>query len=150
MFKIYQKKILIYKFWVFSKNPLEISNFLSYLDCPHYLFMNEEMWKKSWERKLGLRFFLARCDYDYSLERPLRWVFPGERCIGKTSQTPVNSPRGSFPGTSLTVSMTSLLTHNVAHSTRPSFRPKTNNQPITKSWSLAVSWVKVIKNLMSF
>ena len=34
-------------------------------------------------------------------------VFPGERCLGKTPQTPVTPlgglPRGSFPGTSLTV-----------------------------------------------
>ena len=36
-------------------------------------------------------------------------------------------------------SMTSLLTHNVAHSTRYSFRPKTNNQPIKKFLSLAFS-----------
>ena len=28
---------------------------------------------------------------------------------------------------SMMVSMTSLLTHNVAHSTKPSFRPKINN-----------------------
>ena len=39
----------------------------------------------------------------------------------------------------LTVSMTSLLTHTVAHSTRPSFRLKTNNQPLKKFLSLAVS-----------
>ena len=25
-------------------------------------------------------------------------VFPGESCLGKTPQTPVNPPRGSFPG----------------------------------------------------
>ena len=30
------------------------------------------------------------------------------------------------------ISMTSLLMHTVAHSTRPSFRPKTNNQPLKK------------------
>ena len=36
-------------------------------------------------------------------------------------------------------SMTSLLTHTVAHSTRPSFRPKTNNQPLKKFLSLKVS-----------
>ena len=48
------------------------------------------------------------------------------------------------------VSMTSLLTHTVAHSTRPSFRPKTNNQTIKKYLSLAVSWVKVVKNCTSF
>ena len=44
------------------------------------------------------------------------------------------------------VSMTSLLTHTVAHSTRPSFRPKTNYQPLKKFLSLVVSWVKVGKN----
>ena len=43
-------------------------------------------------------------------------------------------------------SMTSLLMHTVAHSTRPSFRLKTNNQPLKKFLSLAVSWVKVVKN----
>ena len=36
-------------------------------------------------------------------------------------------------------SMTTLLTHTVAHSTKPSFRPKTNNQPLKKSLSLALS-----------
>ena len=30
-------------------------------------------------------------------------------------------------------SMSSLLTHNVAHSTRHSFRPKTNKQPVFES-----------------
>ena len=44
------------------------------------------------------------------------------------------------------ISMTSLLTHIVAHSTRPSFRLKTNNQPPKKFLSLAVSWVKAVKN----
>ena len=39
--------------------------------------------------------------------------------------------------------MTSLLTHPVVHSTRPSYRPKINNQPLKKFLSLAVSWVKV-------
>ena len=48
------------------------------------------------------------------------------------------------------ISMTSLLTHNVAHSTRHSFRPKTNNQPIKKFLSLAFSCVKVFKNWTSF
>ena len=44
------------------------------------------------------------------------------------------------------ISMTSLLSHTVAHSTRPSLRPKTNYQPLKKFLSLAVSWVKVVKN----
>ena len=44
------------------------------------------------------------------------------------------------------ISMTSLLTHTVAHSTRHSFKPKTNNQTFKKFLSLAVSWVKVVKN----
>ena len=43
-------------------------------------------------------------------------------------------------------SMSSLLTHTVAYSTRPSFRPKINNQSLKKFSSLAVSWVKVVKN----
>ena len=30
----------------------------------------------------------------------------------------------------LSASMTTLLTHIIAHSTKPSFRPKTNNQPL--------------------
>ena len=37
----------------------------------------------------------------------------------------------------LKVSMTSHLTHDVAHSTRHSFRPKTNDQPFKKFLSLA-------------
>jgi len=36
-----------------------------------------------------------------------------------------------------------LLTHNVAHSTRHSFRPKTNNQPIKKVFK---SYVQLIKS----
>ena len=36
-------------------------------------------------------------------------------------------------------SMTLLLMHNVAYSTRYSFRPKTNNQPLKKLLSLAFS-----------
>ena len=36
-------------------------------------------------------------------------------------------------------SMTSLLMHTVAHSTRHSFRPKANNQSLKKFLSLAVS-----------
>ena len=39
----------------------------------------------------------------------------------------------------LSTSMTSLLTHTVAHSTRPSFMPKANNQPLKKFLSLVVS-----------
>ena len=56
---------------------------------------------------------------------------------------------GCFLGYTFT-SMTSLLTHNVAHFTRPSFRPKTNNKPNKKFLSLVVSWVKFIKTLRSF
>ena len=36
-------------------------------------------------------------------------------------------------------SMTTLLTHTVAHSTKPTFRSKTNNQPLKKFLSLALS-----------
>ena len=41
---------------------------------------------------------------------------------------------------------TTLLSDTVAHSTRPSLRPKINYQPLKKLLSLAVSWVKVVKN----
>ena len=44
------------------------------------------------------------------------------------------------------LSMTTLLTHTVAHSTKPSFRPKTNNQPLKMFLSLALSRAKVVKN----
>ena len=44
------------------------------------------------------------------------------------------------------ISMTSLLTHTVAHSTRHSYRPKVNNQPLKKFLRLAVSCVKVVRN----
>ena len=47
-------------------------------------------------------------------------------------------------------SMTQLLTHSVAHSTKPSSRPKTDNQCIKKFLSLALSWAKVVKNWTSF
>ena len=47
-------------------------------------------------------------------------------------------------------SMTTLLTHTVAHSTKPSFRTKTNNQPLKKFLSLALGWTKVVKNWTSF
>ena len=43
--------------------------------------------------------------------------------------------------------MSTLLTHTVAHSTKPSFMPKTNNQPPKKFLSLALSSAKVVKNL---
>ena len=36
-------------------------------------------------------------------------------------------------------SMTQVLTKTVAHSTRPSFRPKTNNQPVKKNLGLQLS-----------
>ena len=47
-------------------------------------------------------------------------------------------------------SMTSLLMHNVAHSTKHSLRLKTNNQTLKKFLSLVFSWVKVVKNWTSF
>ena len=37
------------------------------------------------------------------------------------------------------ISMTTVLTHTVAHFTKPSFRSKTNNQPLKKFLSLALS-----------
>ena len=51
-----------------------------------------------------------------------------------------------FVTTSTYISMTTLLTNTVAHSTKPSFMPKTDNQPPKKFLSLALSWAKVVKN----
>ena len=50
----------------------------------------------------------------------------------------------------VTTKYTSLLMQTVAQFTRPSFRPKNNNQPLKKFLSLAGSWVKVVKNWTSF
>ena len=50
-----------------------------------------------------------------------------------------------FEKKSSSISMTQLLTHTVAHSTIPSFRPKPKNQPIKKNLSLAVTWVRIVK-----
>ena len=55
---------------------------------------------------------------------------------------------GYFPLIACTVSrcilfsMTSLLTHTVAHFTRPSFRPKINNQPLKSCGQLSKSCQK--------
>ena len=45
---------------------------------------------------------------------------------------------GPGGGTREQASMTSLLTNTVAHSTRHSYRPKINNQPLKKFLSLAL------------
>ena len=44
------------------------------------------------------------------------------------------TPRAAYRSSS----MTTLLTHTVAHSTKPSYRPKTNNQSLKKFLSLAL------------
>ena len=46
---------------------------------------------------------------------------------------------GKKMGLNMRLSMTTLLMHTVAHSTKPSFRPKTNNQPLKKFLTLALS-----------
>ena len=48
--------------------------------------------------------------------------------------------RVSFSCSSKYISMTTLLTYSFAHSTKPSSRPKTNNQPLKKFLSLGLSW----------
>jgi hypothetical protein len=48
-------------------------------------------------------------------------------------------PLSYDPDVMLLHSMTSLLAHTVAHFTKPSFMPKTNNQPLKKFLSLALS-----------
>ena len=51
-----------------------------------------------------------------------------------------------FESSDMYSSMTTLLTHTVAHATKPPFRSKINNQPLKKFLSLALSWTKVVKN----
>ena len=57
-----------------------------------------------------------------------------------------------FNALSKYVSMTQLLTHTIAHSTRPSFSPQNNNQPTKKFLILAVSCKEICKtcNVCSF
>ena len=47
-------------------------------------------------------------------------------------------------------SMTTLLTHTVAHSARHSFRSKTNNHLIKNSRSLEFTWTKILKLSCTF
>ena len=54
---------------------------------------------------------------------------------GATFIEPLNQSRSL----SEVPSMTQLLTHTIAHSTRPSFSPQNNNQPTKKFLILAVS-----------
>ena len=48
-------------------------------------------------------------------------------------------PRASNQVCKLYISMISHITHTVAHSTRPSFRLKTNNQPTIRKLSFAIT-----------
>ena len=41
--KFIKKNLPVYKFLVFSKIPHEISKFLIYWDCPHYVWMRKEI-----------------------------------------------------------------------------------------------------------
>ena len=50
----------------------------------------------------------------------------------------------TFDSYDMNPSMTQLLTHTIAHSTRPSFSLQDNNQPTKKFLILEVSWVKVV------
>ena len=49
------------------------------------------------------------------------------------------TPLQALPSPHILASKTSLLTHTVAHSTRSSFRLKTNNQPLKTFLILSVS-----------
>ena len=54
----------------------------------------------------------------------------------------LNNIKNASPMCDMKGSMTQLLTHSVAHSTKPSSRPKTNNQPLKKFLGLVFSWSK--------
>ena len=64
-------------------------------------------------------------------------------CYEQTKDTyyQIHKKKGSIVSIYLYIinSMTTLLTHTVAHSTKPSFMPKTNNQPLKKFLSLSLS-----------
>ena len=60
-------------------------------------------------------------------------------CVLRQNENNSERAPGSRIARYIHISMTSLLTHTVAHSTRPSYRPKINKQPLKKFLSLAIS-----------
>ena len=60
LYKINRKNCLIDNFWVFSKISREISNFLTDLCCPHYVWIRKS--EKVLGSKIGLRTILEHCD----------------------------------------------------------------------------------------
>ena len=75
----------------------------------------------------------------------IRWGRSWEEATTMLGEIRLNLSDDFLSRTCTFISMTSLLTHTVAYSTRPSFRPKTTNQSIKKFVSLAVTSVKVVK-----
>ena len=69
----------------------------------------------------------------YSKQQVIVWYFLA------VSSEPFFYFYANSPFTFTIHSMTSLLTPPVAHSSRPSYRPKINNQPLKKFLSLVVS-----------
>ena len=93
----------------------------------------------------GFPFHLTTYIFFSCPTRYLVWDWPQISWITWLSMWPMPQiPVGDTLGLRY-VSMTTLLTHTVAYSTRPFFRPKTNNQPTKKFLSLGVTWVKVVK-----
>ena len=107
-----------------------------------WFWVDWKYWKTKWEftkktlRWKGLQFFFIFGPNEYEK-------------LGFST----NVQRGAMRSKTVfyrNLSMTQLLTHSVAHSTKPSSRPKTNNQPLKKFLGLVFSWVKVVKNWTSF
>ena len=106
------------------------------------IFTRTCYWVTAWPRWLVLRI----CDFENIGCGVLSLVWSKsvlQKMVSHMKEFQKNLLSSNYP------IMTSLLTHNFAHCTMHSFRPKTNNQPIKKFLSLAFTWVKVVKNWTS-
>ena len=66
--------------------------------------------------------------------------------LSLTSLTSTRTLPAILTLSSVRISMISLLTHTVAHSTRPSYVPKVNNQPLTKVFKSCRQLSKICQN----
>ena len=125
---LYSKSIVYYVNWIFKKKQRLVYWVL--LWDPYVLrnYKKKLLWKI---RSLKIKTFQKINDLKNSFEHFLFSYLPNYVYLCSNV---------------CTFSMTSLLSHTVAYSTRRSFGSKTNNQHIKKCFSLAVSWVKVVKN----
>ena len=131
---------------------LTSNNRIFFVSCFDIREVPESPGKWNWHRLIFLPFiftyFQTKCEY-FGQGFPM-WLIvieiwnPLEKSIKAIMCMPVKTLENTIVlYVAKKVSMTKLLTHTVAHSTKPSFMPKTNNQPPKKFLSLALSWAKV-------